>query len=111
MDNVNVSNTNLTLCWTRDYESLKHFVEIDGVWKSPGNERKSYSNGETTLMWWKNKKKMQFTGKECNRIKQKCCSILMGNQLWHENKASIIRDEDGNSILNNEVVENHELLV
>ena len=106
MDNLNVLNTNLTLCWTGDYESLKHFVEvnfeIDGVWKSPGDERKPYSNGETTLMWWINKKKLQFTGKESSRIKQKGCSILMGSQLWHENNTSIIRDEDGNLILNND---------
>ena len=26
----------------------------------------------------------------------------MGSQLWHDNNTSIIRDEDGNSILNND---------
>ena len=78
-------NANLELSWTGDLESLKLFVEtyidFNGTWKSPGDERKSYSNGDTTITWWRKQKKLQFSGKEANRIKQQCCNILMGKVL------------------------------
>ena len=81
----NELNANLKLSWTGDLDSLKLFVEkyidFNGTWKSPGDERKSYSNGDTTIIWWRKIKKLQFSGKEANRIKQQCCNILMGKVL------------------------------
>ena len=54
-DKRNELNVNLKLCWTGDLESLKLFIEtnidFNGIWKSPGDERKSYSNGDTTITW------------------------------------------------------------
>ena len=72
-------NEKLKLSWTGDLTSFKRFVEeniaISGIWESPGDERKSYSDGYTTIMWWKNKKKLQFSGKEADKIKQTFCNI------------------------------------
>ena len=78
-------DASLKLSWTGDLESLKLFVEtyidFNGTWKSPGDERKSYSNGDTIITWWRKQKKLQFSGKEANRIKQQCCNVLMGKVL------------------------------
>ena len=58
-DNNNIScydlTENLMLCWTGDLTSLKQFIEanfdLNGKWKSPGDEQKSYSDGKTTITW------------------------------------------------------------
>ena len=85
-------NRNLNLSWTGDFSSFKQFIEanvnIRGVWRSPGDERKTYySDGNTTIMWWKNKKKIQVTGKDSNSIKEKLCDILLGNLFIEKHKA------------------------
>jgi hypothetical protein len=84
-------NEKLKLSWTGDLTSFKRFVEeniaISGIWESPGDERKSYSDGYTTIMWWKNKKKLQFSGKEADKTKQTFCNILMGNVSTENNMA------------------------
>jgi hypothetical protein len=45
-------------------------------------------------MWWKNKKKLQFSGKEADKIKQTFCIILMGN-VSTENNMADKSDEGG----------------
>jgi hypothetical protein len=91
-------NEKLKLSWTGDLTSFKRFVEkniaISGIWESPGDERKSYSDGYTTIMWWENKKKLQFSGKEADKIKQTFCNILMGN-VSTENNMADKSDEGG----------------
>ena len=88
---------NLMLCWTGDLVSLKQFIEasfdLNGKWKSPGDERKSYSDGETTITWWKNKKKLHFCGKDAKQLKQKCCDLLMGNEIIDDNNTRTNQDE------------------
>ena len=91
-------NEKLKLSWTGDLTSFKRFVEeniaISCIWESPGDERKSYSDGYITIMWWKNKKKLQFSGKEADKIKQTFCNILMGN-VSTENNMADKSDEGG----------------
>ena len=57
-------NDNLKLSWTGNLESLKYFIEKDinfnGTWKSPGGERKSCTDGKTTITWWRNKKASKY---------------------------------------------------
>ena len=60
---------------------VETYIDFNGTWKSPGDERKSYSNGDTTITWWRKQKRLQFSGKGANRIKQQCCNILMGKVL------------------------------
>ena len=85
------------LCWTGDLTSLKQFIEanfdLNGKWKSPGDERKSYSDGKTTITWWRNKKKLHFYGKDAAKLKQKCCNLLMGNEMIDDNSTRTNRDE------------------
>ncbi len=76
-------NGNLKLSWTGDFESLKQFIEantfIEGTWRSRGDERKAYSDGNTTITWWKNKKKMEFSGQVANKMKLRLCKVLIAN--------------------------------
>jgi hypothetical protein len=43
----------LHLCWTGNIEQLKQFVsdniELNGVWVSPGGDKKKYSDGDTSI--------------------------------------------------------------
>ena len=63
--------SDLKLSWTGDFKSFKEFIElyasIEGTWESPGGERKTYSDGNTTITWWKNKKKMEFSGDKATK--------------------------------------------
>ena len=47
----------MKLSWMGDFELLKCFIakgiKFDGTWKSPGGERKSCTDGKTTITWWK----------------------------------------------------------
>ena len=78
-------NNYLKLSWMGDYESFKQFIEAntftEGIWRSPGDERKTYSNGNTTITWWKKKKKMEFSGKDADEIKLQLCNVLIPNLL------------------------------
>ncbi len=89
---------NLKLSWTGDFESLKQFIEantfIKGIWRSPGDERKAYSDGNTTITWWK--KKMEFSGQEANKMKLRLCKVLMAN-IPSDNK-SAVEGDNGNCL-------------
>ena len=72
----------LQLCWTGEFEDLKEFVseniELNVVWKSPGGDKKTFSDGHTTISWRKSKNVLQIEGKDENTIKAKLCSVLCG---------------------------------
>ena len=72
----------LQLCWTGEFEDLKEFVseniELNAVWKSPGGDKKTFSDGHTTISWRKSKNVLQIEGKDENTIKAKLCSVLCG---------------------------------
>ena len=73
----------LKLSWTGDLESLRCFIAKDikfhGTWKSPGGERKSCTDGKTTITWWRKKKTIRVCGIEAENIKRSFCCVLMGN--------------------------------
>ena len=66
-----------------DYKSFKQFIEAntftEGIWRPPGDERKTYSDGNTTITWWE--KKMEFSGKDADEIKLWLCNVLITNVL------------------------------
>lgn len=64
---MNMNTNKLKLSWTGDYESLKEFVSeylgLNGVWSSPGGEKKTFTdNGSISISWLKNKKVLSCTG-------------------------------------------------
>ena len=71
----------LLLYWNGDFEQLREFVNKNaelrnGVWSSPGGDKKTYSDGHTLISWRKGKKLLQIEGKEDNLIKAKLCSVI-----------------------------------
>ena len=71
----------LLLYWNGDFEQLKQFVSKNaelrnGVWSSPGGDKKTYSDGHTLISWRKGKKLLQIEGKEDNLIKANLCSAI-----------------------------------
>ncbi|CAB3990102.1 Hypothetical predicted protein [Paramuricea clavata] len=70
----------LRLCWTGDLEKLKLFVsknvDFVGVWTSPGNDRKKYSDGYSSISWSKSKKVLEIEGRDRNLITAKLCTML-----------------------------------
>ena len=57
---------NLKLSWVGDLESLKSLVnehlKLNGVWSSPGGEKKTFSSDDVDIIWLKKKKTIQFQG-------------------------------------------------
>ena len=71
----------LLLYWNGDFEQLKQFVNKNaelrnGVWSSPGGDKKTDSDGHTSISWRKGKKLLQIEGKEDNLMKAKLCSAI-----------------------------------
>lgn len=73
----------LKLSWTGDLPLLKSFiqnsVQIEGTWSSPCGEKKSFTDGVSTISWSKNKKYLTFSGERAATFKGKFCSILCPN--------------------------------
>ena len=65
----------LHLCWMGNIEQLKQFVsdniELNGVWVSPGGDKKKYSDGDTSISWRKGNKVLRIEGKGKNQINAK----------------------------------------
>ena len=78
----------LHLCWTGNIEQLKQFVsdniELNGVWVSPGGDKKKYSDGDTSISWRKGNKVLRIEGKEKNQINAKLCSIVCNSGISPE---------------------------
>ena len=60
---------------------------------------KPYSDGNTTITWWKNKKKMEFSGDKADEIKLKLCNVLIATIPSVNNKSV---QDDNRSHLNAE---------
>ena len=43
---------------------LNAYIDLNGTWKSPRDERKSYSNGDMKIMWWSKEKSFAFWEKK-----------------------------------------------
>ena len=37
-------------------------LKLEGVWSSPGGDKKEFNNDTLVIAWWKNKKLLQFEG-------------------------------------------------
>ena len=85
----------LRLCWTGDLEKLKLFVsknvDFVGVWTSPGNDKKKYSDGYSSISWRKSKKVLEIEGRDRNLITAKLCTMLCNDfDPVHQAKATTI---------------------
>lgn len=73
-------NENLKLAWSGDLVSLKLFVEkslkLDGIWSSPGGEKKLFKNDNTSIIWLKNKRYLSIEGEHAKEIKRRMLSII-----------------------------------
>jgi hypothetical protein len=78
----------LHLCWMGNIEQLKQFVsdniELNGVWVSPGGDKKKYSDGDTSISWRKGNKVLRIEGKGKNQINAKLCSIICNSGISPE---------------------------
>ena len=89
----------LQLCWMGDIVQLKQFIseniELTGEWTSPGGDKKTYSDGYTSISWRKGKKVLQIEGTEKNQIKTKLCSFICGDSDIFTKVTMASNDEEG----------------
>jgi hypothetical protein len=54
--------------WAGDLESLKHFdyLSLKCEWRSPGGEKKTFTDGSVSIAWWSNKKFLSLNGLDNN---------------------------------------------
>lgn len=100
-ESVRSASFGLGLCWTQDFVSLKRFVSeslnLDGVWSSPGGDKKVFSIGHSSISWRKNNKVLNFYGDDVDDLRRKFCQIMCGftnNENVKREKAPVI-DLDG----------------
>ena len=71
---------NLQLACTDDYQSLKSFVnenlKLVGEWDQPGSDKKVFTDGSVSISWRKNRKDLQFSGKDATKLKRMVCSMI-----------------------------------
>lgn len=88
---------NLKLAWAGDYQSLKHlvsnYIKLDGTWCAPGGEKKIFSDGNTSITWWKNKKFLLFEGKEAENINQLLISLINCDNLTESTNETVVSNE------------------
>ena len=74
-------NENLKLAWSGDLISLKLFVKkslkLDGIWSSPGGEKKLFKNDDTSIIWLKNKRYLSIEGERTKEIKRRMLSMML----------------------------------
>jgi hypothetical protein len=73
--------TSLGLCWTGDFESLKHFVadslKLNGTWSQPGGDKKVFIAEDASIVWRKNKSILTIEGvKENQLLKREVCRYI-----------------------------------
>ena len=73
---------NLKLAWTGDFDSMKclvaEYLELEGVWKSVGSDKKVfYSDNSECISWRKNQKLIQIKGSNSEVLKRKLLSAFL----------------------------------
>ena len=76
---------NLGIAWTGDFESLKKFVsehlKVDGVWSSPGSDKKLFTSENVIISWRKSKGILLVSGeKAVNVVNELCKQICNGGE-------------------------------
>ena len=67
------------------------YLKLDGVWDSPGGEKKAFYVGDIpTIYWWNKKKLLSFNGPNAVAIKQKLLSTLCDGDITKENIPLVI---------------------
>ena len=68
----------LSIAWTGDYESLKHFVslKIDGIWSHPGGDKKLFTSEYATISWRKSKNVILVDGERAVDIIKELCKLI-----------------------------------
>ena len=70
----------LSIAWTGDYESLKHFVsellKIDGIWSHPGGDKKLFTSEYVTISWRKSKNVILVDGERAVDIIKELCKLI-----------------------------------
>ena len=61
--------------------SQKLFVEkslkLDGIWSSPGGEKKLFKNDDISIIWLKNKRYLSTEGERTKEIKRRMPSMML----------------------------------
>ena len=86
---VSVINSNLKLAWTGDFTSIKCLVrehlKLDGVWTSPGGEKKVFScDNIPTISWWQKRKLVELHGANASTIRQKLFATLSDGNVMKD---------------------------
>ena len=93
---VSLIKDHLKLSWVGDFESLKcmvnDYLKLDGIWNSPGGEKKAFSGDGINIFWWKKKKYIQFEGANAAILNRKLMSVFTD-----ENKSNTIINEPRNN--------------
>ena len=93
--------TGLKICWTKDFALLQRFVaetlKLDGVWLSPGGDKKVFNMQESSLSWRKSNKVLCFNGDNGDDLKFKFCSVMCEPASTEE---SVQRESDSNNLNN-----------
>ena len=76
---------NLGIAWSGDFESLKQFVsehlKVDGVWSSPGSDKKLFTSENVIISWRKSKGILLVSGeKAVNIVNELCKQICNGGE-------------------------------
>ena len=91
----------LKICWTKDFALLQRFVaeilKLDGVWLSPGGDKKVFNMQESSLSWRKSNKGLCFNGDNGDDLKFKFCSVMCEPA---STKESVQRESDSNNLNN-----------
>ena len=70
----------LSIAWTSDYESLKHFVserlKIDGIWSHSGRDKKLFTSEYVTISWRKSKNVILVDGERAVDIIKELCKLI-----------------------------------
>ena len=86
---LSMINSNLKLAWTGDFTSIKCLVrehlKLDGVWTSPGGEKKVFiCNNIPTISWWQKKKLVEFYGANASTIRQKLFATMSDGNVMKD---------------------------
>lgn len=75
--------SNLKLSWASDFESLKSLVsdtlQVEGIWSSPGGEKKVFQGNDVKISWLKNKKYLTLQGKERSNMTCRLLKLIDNN--------------------------------
>ena len=74
------SSTKVSLAWSGSYKSLKQFVsndlQLNGIWKQPGNDRKRFISDKLTMRWRKDRYLLSLEGERATDFMKDLCGRI-----------------------------------